>query len=232
MENINTPLNEDEMELLEQFLLNRIDESIDTFGMDEGIFDISTLDGFFTAMVSGPEMIPPSTWLPLVWGDFEPEWESEQSFAEIFTLMLRHMNGIVETLMEFPNEFEPIFLVRHIDDKTYTIVDEWCEGYYLGFSLCHEQWITPDTKIPSLLSPIFAFTQVTDWVGHDLPMEEMQRAHQEIATNVREIHAYWLKQRGDSPSLEQSFKRSEPKVGRNDPCPCGSGKKFKKCCLH
>ncbi|MEJ1406980.1 MAG: SEC-C metal-binding domain-containing protein, partial [Candidatus Sedimenticola sp. (ex Thyasira tokunagai)] len=23
-----------------------------------------------------------------------------------------------------------------------------------------------------------------------------------------------------------------PKVGRNDPCPCGSGKKFKKCCLH
>ncbi|MGD8940449.1 MAG: SEC-C metal-binding domain-containing protein, partial [Gammaproteobacteria bacterium] len=23
-----------------------------------------------------------------------------------------------------------------------------------------------------------------------------------------------------------------PKVGRNDPCPCGSGKKYKKCCLH
>jgi len=25
-------------------------------------------------------------------------------------------------------------------------------------------------------------------------------------------------------------RRDEPKVGRNDPCPCGSGKKFKKCC--
>src|SRR5688572_23529491 len=25
------------------------------------------------------------------------------------------------------------------------------------------------------------------------------------------------------------FKREEPKVGRNDPCPCGSGKKYKKC---
>ncbi|MEY5302092.1 SEC-C metal-binding domain-containing protein, partial [Salmonella enterica subsp. enterica serovar Corvallis] len=24
----------------------------------------------------------------------------------------------------------------------------------------------------------------------------------------------------------------EVKVGRNDPCPCGSGKKFKQCCLH
>jgi uncharacterized protein YchJ len=26
------------------------------------------------------------------------------------------------------------------------------------------------------------------------------------------------------------IRRSEPKVGRNDPCPCGSGKKYKKCC--
>jgi len=28
-----------------------------------------------------------------------------------------------------------------------------------------------------------------------------------------------------------TFKRTEPKVGRNDPCPCESGKKFKKCCM-
>lgn len=27
-----------------------------------------------------------------------------------------------------------------------------------------------------------------------------------------------------------TYKRPEPKIGRNDPCPCGSGKKFKKCC--
>ncbi|ECE8508711.1 YecA family protein, partial [Salmonella enterica subsp. enterica serovar Enteritidis] len=26
--------------------------------------------------------------------------------------------------------------------------------------------------------------------------------------------------------------KAEVKVGRNDPCPCGSGKKFKQCCLH
>lgn len=28
----------------------------------------------------------------------------------------------------------------------------------------------------------------------------------------------------------QPFVRSAPKIGRNDPCPCGSGKKYKKCC--
>jgi SEC-C motif-containing protein len=29
---------------------------------------------------------------------------------------------------------------------------------------------------------------------------------------------------------QQPLRRAEPKVGRNDPCPCGSGKKYKKCC--
>ena len=30
---------------------------------------------------------------------------------------------------------------------------------------------------------------------------------------------------GETPTV-----REEPKIGRNDPCPCGSGKKYKKCC--
>jgi len=38
-----------------------------------------------------------------------------------------------------------------------------------------------------------------------------------------------LFQGGDVPKVE-TYKREKPKVGRNDPCPCGSGKKYKKCC--
>lgn len=30
--------------------------------------------------------------------------------------------------------------------------------------------------------------------------------------------------------VQQPYRRDENKVGRNDPCPCGSGKKYKKCC--
>ena len=36
--------------------------------------------------------------------------------------------------------------------------------------------------------------------------------------------------KNDSPALHPSSLASSKKVGRNDPCPCGSGKKFKKCC--
>ncbi len=37
-------------------------------------------------------------------------------------------------------------------------------------------------------------------------------------------------QGADTPGGDDTFKRNKPKVGRNDPCPCGSGKKHKKCC--
>jgi preprotein translocase subunit SecA len=35
---------------------------------------------------------------------------------------------------------------------------------------------------------------------------------------------------GAPPPKRQPVRRSTPKVGRNEPCPCGSGKKYKKCC--
>ena len=35
---------------------------------------------------------------------------------------------------------------------------------------------------------------------------------------------------GDEPAKKNPVKRAEKKVGRNAPCPCGSGKKYKKCC--
>lgn len=45
----------------------------------------------------------------------------------------------------------------------------------------------------------------------------------------------WLKKhpeamQGGEVQKVETFRRGEPKVGRNDPCLCGSGKKYKKCC--
>jgi preprotein translocase subunit SecA len=34
----------------------------------------------------------------------------------------------------------------------------------------------------------------------------------------------------EGPQKVETYKRDQPKIGRNDPCPCGSGKKYKKCC--
>ena len=225
-------LNDSEIEALDEFLLNRISADEDTEGKDEGIIDISTLDGFFTAIVSGPDLIPPSQWLPEVWGDFEPEWETEEAFETVLTLMIRHMNGIVANLTDHPDDFEPLYYEREAKGKTYLIVDEWCEGYLRGVALSADQWNDDEEEISSLLEPIYAFTSKTSWCGHGFEEHEIERLQNTIAHNVREIHAFWLARRSDQLTSPIPARHKETKPGRNDPCPCGSGKKYKKCCLH
>ena len=52
--------------------------------------------------------------------------------------------------------------------------------------------------------------------------------HHEVAQFARE-NGDWKFIEGEIVS-EKPIVREEPKIGRNDPCPCGSGKKYKKCC--
>ncbi len=134
MKNLFDPLSDEEYDRLDHFLLERIDEDAETTDKDEGVLDISELDGLFTAIVSGPVTVMPSQWLPAVWGDFEPVWRDEKEFEGIFSLMMRHMNAIARMLMEAPEDFEPIFLQRKVEGDAFTIVDEWCEGYWRGCS--------------------------------------------------------------------------------------------------
>lgn len=227
-----TPLNDEELDWLDQFLLDRIDDDTDTEGKNEGVLDVSELDGLLTALVSGPVVVHPSRWLPVVWGDFEPEWKNVKEFEAVLTLLIRHMNGIAAALMTQPEDFEPLFLERVVEGKTYAIVDEWCEGYVQGVNLTADLWGAGGLEMEVLLMPIRAFTSETDWRAHELSDVEIENLHDAITHNVREIHAYWLARReADAPS-SAPVRRTEPSVGRNDPCPCGSGKKFKKCCLH
>lgn len=58
-------------------------------------------------------------------------------------------------------------------------------------------------------------------------VEEQRRAEQ--AQNMQFIHTDETLVNGDEDSVVATFKRNEKKVGRNDPCPCGSGKKYKSC---
>lgn len=54
------------------------------------------------------------------------------------------------------------------------------------------------------------------------------RNHHEISRFKKEDE-HWYYVDGDAPKVE-TYVKEQPKVGRNEPCPCGSGKKYKKCC--
>lgn len=57
--------------------------------------------------------------------------------------------------------------------------------------------------------------------------EDKPYEHHEKAGFVKVDDAWYY---AGSLPLQKTVRREDPKVGRNDPCPCGSGKKFKKCC--
>ncbi|MHC5052434.1 MAG: SEC-C metal-binding domain-containing protein, partial [Planctomycetota bacterium] len=54
-----------------------------------------------------------------------------------------------------------------------------------------------------------------------------QLSHEEITAFETEADTAPI---GSTPEKPEPIRRDAPKVGRNEPCPCGSGKKFKKCC--
>lgn len=51
-----------------------------------------------------------------------------------------------------------------------------------------------------------------------------------LPSNVIQIYKFWLKYKNDFSDRIEHLTNN--KIGRNDICPCGSGKKYKKCCLH
>ncbi len=66
-----------------------------------------------------------------------------------------------------------------------------------------------------------------EFIAHYITDGDRQ-THHEIANFVKE-DSTWYFNDADYPQVKQ-YVRETPKVGRNEPCPCGSGKKYKKCC--
>jgi uncharacterized protein len=232
MQDLREPLSNDELDFLDNFLLERVPDDADP-DMDAGIIELSGLDGFFTAIVSGPNMIPPSQWLPALWGEAEPEFENEEDYEKVFMLLIRHMNSISQYLMASPDEFEPMFSQREVEGRTYTIVDEWCFGYLRGVSLDYDTWLVDDDDYANMMMPIITHG-TPEGLDHLLTVDEPEAdaMRNAVGPAAQWLHAYWLARREERAGSHAPLRREEPKVGRNDPCPCGSGKKYKKCCLH
>ena len=242
MDELSVPLSDEEMNRLDAFLMERLSEEEEESEIDGGVLDICELDGFLTALVSGPEIIKPSRWLPAIWGELEPKWDALGDMGDVVTLMIRHMNGIANTLLHYPDDFQPLFFEQKMGDQYYTIVDEWCQGYAKGVALSREAWDQADEEVKSLLQPIFNFVGQEAWDKLDrMKGEEVEDLQRLIPPAVKNIYLWWLDRKLSSYEEETdqnkiaSFAKAREAVaraGRNEPCPCGSGKQYQLCCLH
>jgi uncharacterized protein len=233
MSELDQSLSEDELNELDDFLA---DESIEETSMDA-----STLEGFLTAISIGPRTVMPSEWLPWVWdmqnGEAEAEFVSAKQANRIMSLIMRQYNAVVQTFMDDPASFEPVFWFGEQWGAA-----EWCEGFLLGFQFRDEAWSLLAVGQPTWFTP-FLRLGTDDGIEITTKAGDAEKWMNEIELSLVKMHAFWKDRRASQPGglVEDDFRlgghkdvaqsvRGGPKIGRNDPCPCGSGKKFKKCC--
>ena len=81
-------LSEADLEMLDAFLMS--DQA------PENCMQLSDLDGFLTAVAIGPELVMPSEWLPMIWGDGEPEFETAEQAQGIINAIMVRYNEILQ----------------------------------------------------------------------------------------------------------------------------------------
>lgn len=216
-------------EALSEDQLNYLEDVLEKYRTEASVLNVSELDGFFTAVVSGPEAIGFDDWYSMLWGapEYLPVWTDEQEFERFFTLIIQHMNHIASMLMEQPEDFEPLFNEAEVDGEMLLIVEDWCFGYMRGMSVGNG-WPDMPEEQQQYLSAITMHTDEDDPFDGDDPLHiDPMEVVGYIPAAAVNLQQYWLGRR-----VEFMPRRTEPKIGRNDPCPCGSGRKFKQCCLH
>ena len=234
MNEILTPLDDDEFSELAEFLVS--DKVPDT------TMSVVMLDGFLTAIASGPGDKAPARWLPWIW-DFErgrdaPDLPARQA-RRIAGLVTRHLNGIAMAFAEEPESFEPLFATDENEEgDEFEVPDEWCAGFLAGMALDEPEWQPLMAAHPQWFASLRLYGTEEGHRTLEADPQAAGDAHEDrlddIIDSVRRIHMHWLEQRGGQPvaahvAQPATARREGAKVGRNDPCPCGSGRKFKQC---
>jgi len=223
---LDQPLSDKEFNELDKFLMS------DRVG-DDGM-TMDALHGYLTAIAIGPEAIAMAEWLPTVWGlpdQGEPAFKNAKEMEHITNLIARFMNEIAITFEVAPQEYEPLFCVMEQNGKELIDGETWAWGFWEGMQLREAAWEPIyESNIAELLRPIYLLgaEQIEE---EELPLvdtpEKCHKLAVQLEAAIPEIRRFWAPLRKSGVA---TVKRENPKLGRNDTCDCGSGKKYKKCC--
>ena len=197
----------------------------------------STLDGFVAGLLVCPTLVMPSEWLPEVWGadaatDPAPVFETEQQAKDVTGLIMAHYNAVARALMAGRGRYEVVYDVDTRNDDT--MWEIWIEGFARAMALRPSSWdgiAAADRGIRAALAGLQALIEIADGTTSRAKpeIEELTKmAPDLIPTWIDDLHAWRVAL--PSASSAKSIMPGSSKIGRNEACPCGSGRKYKKCC--
>ena len=216
--------------------LDRLEELLDSdaFGVEGMLLD--EIQAVLCAVASSPEAVPPETWLPAVLGE-APAWESPEYEAEVRALLLRLATDIAATLAAGEDVSPMLYPMEEgSEELDYTT---WANAYLFGTELSEGDWFDAAGEhgddLYELLYPVLYLSGALEedvrqrgerWLTPAEAADATETAQNLMPELPQRVHAFWK----IAGTPVKPLRRDGAKVGRNDPCPCGSGKKYKQCC--
>jgi uncharacterized protein len=212
-------LSESDLDRLEQFL-NAPERA-------ETAMPLDMAQGVLAAVASAPTPVPQGRWLAEVLGP-SPEFASAEEEREITELLARFAEDTARQL----NQADGFDFILYGEDDD---LAPWAEGYLQGVELADPGWdeVADSEDLDNILFPFLALTgdakQLAldageEWMGEEDEGKLLAEIRENFASHLFDVRQYFFEK-----GIPQPVRRDAPKVGRNDPCPCGSGKKYKNC---
>ena len=215
--------------------LRRLDNALADLPAESDAMLLSELDGYLAGVIVCPELILPGEWLPLVWssdGSGSP-FADEREARWYVGLVMEHYNAIVRTLGKGQGRYTPFLEVdvRHAE----VLWELWIEGFETAMKLRSDSWMqvadSGDEDAAAALAHLVTLAEIARNES-DLDREVIDSLTDEapdlIPGCIELLNMWRLEHYAASPVSPRAS--STAKIGRNDPCPCGSGRKYKKCC--
>lgn len=201
-------------------LLDAKSEAHNTMRCDE-------VQGFMMALLSGPDALNPTNWLPEILGE-ESLFDAKER-TEIERLVMAMAADMRMKL----NEKILLDLWFYEDEAGNPDFYTWCNAYLYALDIVPTDWFeaVDQEEFEDLFYPIMALGGIYDdeengEVILHLNEKELIQLESDLPHVLLDIYWYWQA----IINKPQTVRREGEKVGRNDPCPCGSGKKYKACC--
>ena len=196
------------------------------------------LDGYLTGIIVSPEMIRPGQWVDHFWRGDAPQFDGiNQAQYALTALMMRYNTLIAEIDRNLDQlestgacDYRPMFLTS-ADRPARDAVRLWVRGFWKAMALAPEAWssLAGDARAKVLVEPFVGFIKLEMHQPFDLAGDNADDLlDQDAAVIPRMIVVLRMLAKMRKTRSRTTERRS--KIGRNDACPCGSGKKYKRCC--
>ena len=209
--------------------------------------DAVMLDGYLCGVLVQPVLIESDAWLPHVF-DFDgqplPD-EADPAWRERVTALILRRYAALNRSMTEDGWFDPLILEPddfnppRTDDPAASLnpvsqsLMPWVAGFQHAMESFPDLLELPDPAVDIALARLYRHLpaqtdeerEVVATLDKEHPLPTLDDAIEDLIVVVADLDDLTR----DFRYKVETVKRDEPKVGRNDPCPCGSGKKFKQC---